>query len=68
MQPLDKMKWDLSVKALVPFPEVLAMMSEKLDWTQMLGEAFLAQQPDVMDAVQKLRAKAQGEGYLKTTR
>jgi hypothetical protein len=65
---LDKMKWDLSVKALVPFPEVLAMMSEKLEWTQSLGEAFLAQQAEVMDAVQKLRAKAQGEGYLKTTR
>ena len=61
------MKWDLSVKALVPFPEVLAMMSEKLEWTQTLGEAFLAQQPDVMDTVQKLRAKAQAEGYLKTT-
>jgi hypothetical protein len=63
----DKMKWDLSVKALAPFPEVLAMMSEKLDWTQALGEAFLAQQADVMDTVQKLRAKAQGEGNLKTT-
>ncbi len=64
---LDKMKWDLSVKALAPFPQVLAMMSEKLDWTQTLGEAFLAQQPDVMDTVQKLRAKAQAEGNLKTT-
>ena len=65
---LDKMKWDLSVKALVPFPEVLAMMSEKLDWTQTLGAAFLAQQSDVMDTVQKLRAKAQAEGNLKTTK
>ncbi|MFZ0944698.1 MAG: DUF3300 domain-containing protein [Syntrophobacteraceae bacterium] len=64
---LDEMKWDLSVKALVPFPEVLAMMSEKLEWTQTLGEAFLAQQSDVMDTVQKLRAKAQAEGNLKTT-
>ncbi len=64
---LDKMTWDLSVKALVPFPEVLAMMSEKLDWTQTLGEAFLAQQSDVMDIVQKLRSKAQAEGNLKTT-
>src|SRR5512136_741259 len=41
---LDSMTWDLSVKALVPFPEVLSMMSEKLDWTQSLGDAFLAQQ------------------------
>jgi hypothetical protein len=64
---LDKMKWDLSVKALVPFPEVLAMMSEKLDWTQRLGEAFLAQQEDVMNAIQGLRAKAQAQGNLKTT-
>lgn len=64
----DKMKWDLSVKALVPFPEVLAMMSEKLDWTQNLGEAFLAQQEDVMNAVQSLRTKAQAEGNLKTTK
>ncbi len=61
---LDKMKWDLSVKALVPFPQVLAMMSEQLDWTQSLGDAFLAQQSDVMDTVQKLRAKAQAEGNL----
>ena len=64
---LDKMKWDLSVKALVPFPEVLAMMSEKLDWTQALGAAFLAQQKDVMDTVQKLRARAQAEGNLKSS-
>ncbi|MGD0400177.1 MAG: DUF3300 domain-containing protein [Syntrophobacteraceae bacterium] len=65
---LDKMKWDLSVKALAPFPEILAMMSEQLEWTQTLGNAFLAQQPDVMDTVQKLRAKAQAEGNLKTTK
>jgi hypothetical protein len=64
---LDKMKWDLSVKALVPFPEVLAMMSEKLDWTQALGTAFLAQQKDVMDTVQKLRARAEAEGNLKSS-
>lgn len=64
---VDKMNWDLSVKALIPFPSVLSMMSEKLDWTQKLGEAFLAQQADVMDAVQGLRAKAQSQGALKTT-
>ena len=65
---LDKMGWDLSVKALVPFPEVLAMMSEQLEWTQTLGNAFLAQQSDVMDTVQNLRAKAQAEGNLQTTK
>ena len=63
----DKMSWDLSVKALVPFPQVLGMMSEKLDWTQRLGDAFLAQQADVMNTVQDLRARAQAQGTLKTT-
>ncbi len=42
------------------------MMNEKLDWTQKLGDAFLAQQSEVMDAVQRLRAKAQAEGALET--
>ena len=65
---LDKMTWDLSVKALVPFPQVLSMMSEQLDWTSRLGEAFLAQQADVMNTVQKLRAKAKEQGNLKTTK
>lgn len=64
---LDDMKWDLSVKALAPFPDVLAMMSDKLEWIQALGEAFLAQQADVMNTIQELRAKAQAGGYLKTT-
>ena len=64
---LEKMEWDPSVKALAPFPQVLAMMSEKLDWMQKLGDAFLAQEEDVMDAVQKLRAKAEAAGNLKTT-
>ena len=59
--------WDDSVKSLVSFPQVLAMMSEKLDWTQKLGDAFLAQQQDVMAAVQRLRAKAHTAGNLKTT-
>lgn len=55
---LDEQPWDASVKALVPFPEVLSMMSRRLDWTQNLGDAFLAQQEEVMDAVQRLRRKA----------
>jgi hypothetical protein len=65
---LEAQTWDPSVKSLVNFPEVLAMMSEKLDWTQKLGDAFLAQQKEVMDTVQELRAKAQASGNLKTTR
>ena len=64
---LEQQDWDPSVKSLVNFPQVLDMMSEKLEWTQKLGDAFLAQQKDVMDTVQKLRLKAYGEGNLKTT-
>ena len=64
---LDKMTWDLSVKALAPFPQVLDMMAKESAWTQRLGEAFLAQQADVMDAVQKLRQKAEAAGNLKST-
>jgi len=65
---LEAQPWDPSVKSLVNFPQVLAMMSEKLDWTQKLGDVFLAQQKDVMNTVQKLRAKAQASGNLKTTK
>ncbi len=64
---LDKMDWDLSVKALVPFPQVLAMMDKDLDWTTKLGEAFLAQQKDVMASIQGMRAKAYAKGNLRTT-
>jgi uncharacterized membrane protein YgcG len=64
---LDKQPWDASVKALVPFPDVLSMMSEKLEWTSMLGDAFLAQEDDVMDTIQRLRQKAYEAGNLKTT-
>ena len=64
---LEKQNWDPSVKSLVNFPQVLSMMSEKLDWTQKLGDAFLAQQKEVMDTVQKLRIKAKEAGNLKTT-
>ncbi|MFZ0927859.1 MAG: DUF3300 domain-containing protein, partial [Syntrophobacteraceae bacterium] len=64
---LDGMNWDLSVKALAPFPAVLDMMAKESAWTQRLGEAFLAQQDAVMDSIQKLRQKAQVAGNLKTT-
>jgi Protein of unknown function (DUF3300)/Chaperone of endosialidase len=64
----DKQEWDDSLKALVATPSVLTMMSAKLDWTQKLGDAMLAQQPDVMDAIQRLRAKAQAQNKLKTTK
>ena len=65
---LEKQNWDPSVKSLVQFPQVMDMMSQKLDWTQKLGDAFLEQQKDVMDTVQKLRAKAEAEGNLKSTK
>jgi len=65
---LEKQQWDPSVKSLVNFPQVLAMMSEKLDWTQKLGDAFLAQQNDVMATVQTLRKRAADAGTLKTTK
>jgi hypothetical protein len=65
---VDKQSWDESVKSLVATPSVLAMMSEKLDWTQKLGDAMLAQQADVMDAVQRLRAKAQANNKLASTK
>ncbi|HXQ68249.1 MAG TPA: DUF3300 domain-containing protein [Alphaproteobacteria bacterium] len=56
--------WDPSVISLVPFPQILQMMSSKLDWLQALGNAFLAQQADVMDSVQRLRRAAQAAGTL----
>ncbi len=63
-----KQDWDDSIKSLVATPSVLAMMSEKLDWTQKLGNAVVGQQPDVMDAVQRLRAKAQANDKLQSTK
>jgi hypothetical protein len=62
---LQNQPWDPAVKSLTVFPTVLAMMSQKLDWTQKLGDAFLAQQQDVMATAQALRAKALAEGTLK---
>jgi hypothetical protein len=63
---MQKQSWDASVKSLVAFPQVLDMMDAKLDWTQKLGDAFLAQQKGVMDAVQRLRQKAKAEGNLES--
>jgi hypothetical protein len=63
---LEAKEWDPSVKALVQFPDVLNTMSDKLDWTQKLGDAFLAQQNDVMDEIQLLRGKAADAGNLKS--
>src|SRR5262245_7372516 len=59
--------WDASVKGLAAVPQVLSMMNDKLDWTQQLGEAFLAQPDDVSNAIQQLRFKAQANGNLKSS-
>jgi len=61
---LQQQGWDGSVKSLVPFPQVVEMMDYRLDWTQNLGNAFLAQQGDVMDSVQRLRHRAQSARHL----
>lgn len=58
--------WAESVQAMTALPDVLKMMDEKLDWTQKLGDAYLAQPADVMAMVQQLRAKAKDEGNLKS--
>src|SRR5215475_14723162 len=61
---LKKYNWDDSVKSLCSFPQVLQLMNEKIDWMQKLGDAFLGQRKDTMDAIQRLRAKAQAQGNL----
>ncbi len=58
--------WDPSVKSLVAFPRILGMMSDKLDWTERLGDAFLGQEQQVMDTVQGLRSRAYQAGNLVT--
>src|SRR5436190_1968175 len=63
---VQKQTWDPSVKELCGIPEVLKKMDEKLDWTQKVGDAVLAQQKDVLNAIQKLRKQAKDSGNLKT--
>jgi len=63
---LKPQTWDNSVKSLVSFPEALNLLGSKLDWTQKLGDAYLAQPKDLMSAVQALRAKAKQAGNLKS--
>lgn len=65
---VEKETWDPSVKSMVAFPDVLTMMSDKLDWTQKLGDAVLAQRADVMAAVQRLRVKAKDAGNLSSSK
>ena len=58
--------WDPSVKSLLAFPNLLTRMDEKLDWTRRLGDAFLAQEKQVMETVQQLRQRAQAAGKLQS--
>src|SRR6516225_10125294 len=61
---LETETWDPSIKALVTFPQILMVMDANLDWTEELGDAFVAQQADVMDAIQRLRHQAAAAGTL----
>lgn len=67
IQAVASQPWDPSVKSLVAFPQLMALMGENPQWVQNLGDAFLAQPQDVMDAVQRLRLLAQQTGSLKST-
>src|ERR1044071_4554412 len=62
-----KQPWDPSVQALAVTPDVVQRMAGNIQWTTDLGNAFLAQQSDVMDAVQRMRGKAESKGTLKTS-
>ena len=62
-----KQPWDPSVQAMAPLPDVVKRLADDIQWTTDLGNAFLAQQSDVMDAVQRMRKKAQETGALKST-
>ena len=64
---VEKQNWDPSVQAMAVFPDVVKQLAENVSWSSDLGNAFLAQQEDVMDAVQRMRAKAQTAGNLKSS-
>jgi hypothetical protein len=66
MREVDKESWDPAVKALTQFPSVLDDLAKNLAWTSALGEAAATQQPDVMAAIQRMRAKAYAAGNLKS--
>ncbi len=64
---VDSANWDVSVKAVAHYPSVLSMMADKLDWTTSVGQAYVNQSTDVMDAIQHLRRQARSMGNLMTT-
>ncbi|ENC3162371.1 DUF3300 domain-containing protein [Escherichia albertii] len=67
IQAVSDQPWDASVKSLVAFPQLMALMGENPEWVQNLGDAFLAQPQEVMDSVQRLRKLAQQTGSLKSS-
>ena len=64
---VQKQPWDPSVQGMVALPDVVKRLADDIQWTTDLGNAFLAQQSDVMEAVQRMRKKAEGTGNLKST-
>jgi len=67
VRAVENADWDPSVKSLVAFPRVLAMMDERIDWTEQLGEAFLVQKAQVLETVQALRQRAYAAGTLRSS-
>jgi hypothetical protein len=67
-QAAQQQNWDASIQALVIFPDVMKRLNDDVTWTTNLGNAFLAQQGDVMDAIQRMRRKAQDAGKLASTK
>jgi len=65
VRAVEPMDWDPSVKSLVAFPQILDQMDEQLDWTERLGDAFVAQELQVMDTIQYLRRRADAAGNLR---
>src|SRR5215203_3252037 len=61
---VKKQPWDPSIQAMAPLPDVVKRLSDDIQWTTDLGNAFLAQQTDVMDSIQRMRSKAKGTGAL----
>jgi uncharacterized protein DUF3300 len=64
---VQKQDWDPTVQGLAGLPDVVKRLADNIKWTTDLGNAFLAEQSDVMDAVQRMRAKAKGQGNLKAS-
>src|SRR6185503_13764301 len=64
---VSKQPWDPSIQGLAPLPDVVKRLADDIQWTTDLGNAFLAQQDDVMNAVQRMRRKAESNGNLKST-